>query len=264
MSGNGSLQSILKQSSDQSVRKDELKAKVERDRKNLKIAYYHACKINDQKKFQFEILNRLEDLIDLPYEAPFSARDARHFTSAVQIFQPSDLDDLIDERRIESRCGYVLCSNAPRTDHVPTWKVGKGSANYCTNVCMKKMLYIKTQLCEIPAWERGPREQQEIVLHDDDRDELGITGRPTELRRKLVKADDEELAFERGETKASFRPKQVMTDRIVEKAVTERPQDEKSSGQTSYRAIEGYEPKNKSKKQAKLPSFEEPGSEDDD
>nr|POE82459.1 hypothetical protein CFP56_67629 [Quercus suber] len=238
---------ILEQPSDQPKAQDEQRAKEERDRNNLKIALYHAYKIQDQKNVQVEILNRLESLIDLPSSASFTPQDAKYFTSAVHIFQPSDLDDLVEERRIEGRCGYVLCSNTPRGNIVPTWKVGKGSANYCTDVCMTRMFYVKTQLSEVPAWEREADQQPEIALHHEDQRKAELIQKLEEPRPKPSSADDVELAFERGETKASFRPRQVMTDKIVEKAVIGHALSERF-GQSSYRAIEGYEPKHKAKK----------------
>lgn len=259
------VKSILKQpSTRQNKANDEQKAKLERDRHNLKIALYHAYRIQDQKKVQAEILGRIEGLIDLPASSTFTVQEAKHFSSAIDIFQPSDLGDLIEERRVGGRCGYVVCLNAPRAMTAPAWITSKGGADYCSDICVKKMLYVKTQLSEVPAWERGANDQPDIILHPDDQLERKAVKEVAGPKRKqLIVAHDEELAFERGETKASFRPRQVMTDKIVEKAITSKPNVANVDQSTSHTAIEGYEPRSKLSRKEAIDSDSEDESGDD-
>lgn len=119
------------------------------------------------------------------------------------------------------------------------WKLkAKAMADYCSNDCTRKALYVKTQLSEVPAWERKRGEDPKVVLDADDRVPAvpvsGSAGRPIAAQR--------ELALERGETMSSFRPNQVMTDSIVENAHVATPSTETpDAGTWSHRAIEGYQ-----------------------
>jgi hypothetical protein len=119
------------------------------------------------------------------------------------------------------------------------WKLkGLGAEDYCCNECLKKALYVKSQLSEVPAWEREPGQQPQLVLEGAD----ATCDSPISQARYLSGGKDE-LALERGETASSFRPGQVMTSNVVEKAtVVHKPGDIAKSTTSSHTAIEGYEP----------------------
>ncbi|KAI6895618.1 hypothetical protein KC318_g11171 [Hortaea werneckii] len=254
------VKSILKkqQSSTETPQTDEQQTKAQKDRDNLKLALKHANLIQHQKDVQALILRCIETLLDFPPSPPAEQTAASQFRDAVTLFQPGDYDDLIEERRIDSRCGYALCKREPRISTIgdsASWKFPKGAADYCSNSCWKKSLHVKTQLSEVPVWERDPRVPVIVRLPDGDEPQPnhrpGLEGnddRQSQRAGAVVAgpAEQEELALERGEKAASFRPAQVMQDRIVEKRETVfKPLSSLDQAQVSSTAIEGYEPKRK-------------------
>lgn len=236
----------------------------ERDRKNLDLALQHAYVIQYQKDVQAKILSAIEELLDVPASGTFTAPEAQRFINLAQLFQPSDYDAVIEERRIYGRCGYALCSRAPRTvDPARAWKFPKGSGDWCSETCAKKALYVKTQLSEVPAWERRTDEMPDIVLHGDDREEASLAAAessrtpvhtPAKAQPRLTNSGHTELAQERGEKTASFKPNQVMTESIVEKTVTGKSgkQNQTLPASKSHNSIEGYEPRGVQKPKARF------------
>jgi hypothetical protein len=233
---------------------DEEKALAEKNKRNLDIAMAHANLIQHQKNVEAQILNAITALIDFPASTPFSTKDALTFTALVKAFQPSDYDSLIEERQIDGKCGYALCANQPRSitkGGGAAWKLKKGAKDWCSDSCAKKGLYIKTQLSEVPVWERARDQQPDIQLHEDDLppDSDAVMRRAKRAARvdawRQRVADGEDLAQERGEKPTSFRPNQVMTNLIVEKKKTALPKapefDEEFA--SPYDLIEGYQPK---------------------
>ncbi|WPG99329.1 Hypothetical protein R9X50_00214300 [Acrodontium crateriforme] len=239
------VKSILKQK-----QPADIPTEADRNRRNLAIALHHANLIQAQKDIQAQILLCIEKLLDLPTGSEPTPDEARSFASLVYNFQPSDLDALVEERNIEGKCGYTLCPNSPRSRSIganASWKLSSAAVDYCSDICARKNLYVKTQLGEIPAWQREPGIQAPIVLHEDDQPKSEKTA-AVQSRKPVWKktaADDKDLAMERGETPNGFRPKQVMTDMIVEKSTT-TPRKTKvafKEPNASHTAIEGYEPK---------------------
>ncbi|KAK5699669.1 hypothetical protein LTR97_005798 [Elasticomyces elasticus] len=241
------VKSILKHQNSTTPRLTPEETKAEKDRHNYAIALAHAHRLQDQKDWEARILKAIEVLIEYPSSAPFNSEEANNFTTLVQHFQPSDLDALVEERVIDRKCGYALCGNAPRSVTMGKeveWKVA----------CTRKSAYIETQLSPVPAWERQEDAHPRISLPPDDRSaayerhaETSSQTAVKQLQQSAATAklnNDTELALERGEQAASFRPKQVMTDRIVEKAATVyKPLSSMSGAIISSTAIEGYEPR---------------------
>jgi hypothetical protein len=147
-----------------------------REDHNREIALYHANLIQQRKDVELEILNSMELLIDYPLSGPPytaanpSATDAQSFKQHLRPFQPSDYDALIEERNINEHCGYTLCSKPRAKDGqggkyrligmygkakdfkvVERWEVEK----WCSEECARRALYVRVQLGEGPAWERG-------------------------------------------------------------------------------------------------------------
>lgn len=258
--------SILKQRSTEPkpTLSDEQKAQAERDRRNLDIALHHANKIQAQQDFEALILSNIETLLELPSGSAFTSAETSNFVSLIAPFQPSDFDSLVEERRIDGKCGYVLCANQPRSVTLGTsaaWKLkGQGAGDYCSNDCFRKALYVKTQLSEVPAWERAPGQQPHIVLRGDDRSSIDATKLETARNRQDREANNRELALERGEQAASFRPNQVMADSIVEKANVSHKSPTLGDGTgSSYASIEGYVPMQTRKRTPELSPAAEPG-----
>lgn len=241
--------SILKQGTAASLPTitDEQKEKAERDRWNLGVALFHANKIQSQKDVQAQILANIEVLLDFPADPVFTSSEASRFARLLQPFQPSDFDNLVEERRADGKCGYALCANSPRSSKLGSnvaWKLkGQGAGDYCSNACLEKALYVKAQLSETPVWERAPIQQPQIILHADDRPSKDTPQVAVEDTAAQRVANDQELAHERGDTKTSLRPRQVMSDTIVEKSnVSHGPATLVIGSVPPHDAIEGYIP----------------------
>jgi len=239
--------SILKQPTAQPTLSDEQKATAETNRKHLNTALWHANKIQHRKDVEARIFGNIETLLEFPSANPFTSVDVSRFTSLVRSFQPSDFDNLIEERRIDGKCGYALCSNAPRTESLGTsaaWKLkAKAASDYCSDDCTRKSLYVKTQLNEVPAWERDPAQHPKVVVHLDDRASATRVQPAIATRAVPPRATQNDLALERGDTTSSMRPSQVMTSTVVEHTNTDRATTRPPDAEVaSHTAIEGYEP----------------------
>ena len=173
------------------------------DPRHLAIALHHAHRIQSQKDTEALILDRILDLITLPSSptadpANPSAADAHALKSALIPFQPSDYDNLIQERNIEGHCGYPLCprphrsetasSNGANGSYRITWGAkgsgpgGRGRSmnivpresleKWCSDECGERALYIRVQLAAEPVWERRAADVasgQEILLLEEGR-----------------------------------------------------------------------------------------------
>ncbi len=243
MSAHVPAKSILKQLATQPSLSDEQKAKAEQDRRNLGIALRHANQIQYRKDIEARIFGNIETLLEFPSATPFSPSDAARFASLVRTFQPSDYDNLIEERRIDSKCGYCLCSNRPRSLTMgasAAWKLNAvGASDYCSDRCARKALYVKTQLSEVPAWERAAGQNPRVELDVADRRPAPTLTGVLPLRPR---ADQQVLAEERGENVSSTRPAEVMVATIVESRKAEGPSLHLMSQSGSHAAVEGYEP----------------------
>ncbi|ODH50752.1 hypothetical protein GX48_03068 [Paracoccidioides brasiliensis] len=163
--------------------------------RHLAIALHHAHQIQARKDTESLILSRIEYLLSFPSHplaltSSPSPDDVKAFKEALLPFQPSDYDNLILERNIEGRCGYVLCANEhrreePKAKFRVVWgKKGSGPGGrgremkvvpkeqiekWCSDECAERAMYIRVQLIEQPAWERGPGSAVEILLLEEGR-----------------------------------------------------------------------------------------------
>ncbi|KAH9808776.1 Rtr1/RPAP2 family [Teratosphaeria destructans] len=240
-----------------------------KDRHNLTIALRHAHLLQHQKDVRAQILAAIQHLLDLPATANASpsTADATRFTTLVAIFQPADLDDLVEERNADAKCGYVLCGRPPRSATLgasAVWKVGEQGMRFCSTTCTQRLYFVKTQLCSTPAWERVPGQQAPIVLHEDDRRGRDVAA--AEYARN-VRRVQQELALERNETGGGVGDRvkagKVMVERVVEKRRTAfRPLNSVQGARVSSTAIEGYEPQ--MRKLSKTRAADEDDDVDDD
>lgn len=248
--------SILKQTPPQSkpTLSDEQKAQAERNRRKLGLALHHANKIQNRKDIEAQILANIETLLDSPAGPSPTPTEAAEFVGRIALFQPSDFSALVEERKADGKCGYALCPKPPRVVTLSSggiWKLkGEGAADYCSNECLKKALYVKTQLSEVPAWERETGQNVKIELFGDDSSLVQAEGQVA-ARAPI----DRELALERGEQAGSFRSGKVVADRIVEKtnlSHTTPPM----SGRTEHvhDSIEGYVPSKRPEQTEQPPS----------
>lgn len=241
--------------------------------KALEVATQHATIIHHRRDVEDLISSSLIALSEFPLSRSPSLSasspapsDISTFLSGVRLFQPSDYDDLIEERNANGLCGYTLCPN-PRTRTTGSWKmVNWGSKDFnivpkkeierwCSQACARRAMYIKVQLSETAAWERAGIESIRIELYeepvkkdktqdDDAANHLAqdLAALKLDAQRKAAK-DARELALERGDVdgKEKERPVQVT---IQEKKVT-GVVEEPSLGQDGdgHLLLEGYKTK---------------------
>lgn len=150
------------------------------DPRHLAVALHHAHRIQAQKDAEKLILDRILELVAFPSSpdadpAEPSAADVTAFKAALLPFQPSDYDNLIQERNIEGRCGYALCPREhrkedPRAKYRIIWgPKGSGQGGrgremkvvpreklemWCSDECAERAMYVRVQLAEEPVWER--------------------------------------------------------------------------------------------------------------
>lgn len=250
--------SILKQPSHNS--------KADNDRE---VALAHASLIQQRKDTETEILEAIEALVDLPslgQEDPThsSTSDYLSVKKALNIFQPSDFDALIEERNINRRCGYVLCPNRNRLqDTKATFRLlhsgSRGSQSlkvvptkdlekWCSDECSRRALWLRIQLAEEPAWERRDKWSRSFTMlngqprHDEGgtvaalsakMQDLGIDPQIPPLTQTM-----DELALERGDRCSSIRPTRGVDLNVVENPIRHRQVEAPTEG--SYDTIEGH------------------------
>ncbi|KAM3433930.1 hypothetical protein NHJ13734_006231 [Beauveria thailandica] len=149
------------------------------------IAMHHARVVQHRKDLEAEILDSLILLSEYPlvrgpsYSASRPASsDAAGFQTLVRLFQPSDYDDLVEERHVNGLCGYTLCAR-PHRDTGPggEWTITRGGhivrrrdvERWCSQACARRALYVKVQLSETAAWERAGIAEIRIDLLDEGR-----------------------------------------------------------------------------------------------
>ncbi|TKA31411.1 hypothetical protein B0A50_02257 [Salinomyces thailandicus] len=253
------IKSILKSATTSLDNQQNDKTRAQKDRENLTIALKHAHLIQHQKNLQALILSAIETLLDFPplnsTTTPTSPPPTPPQTQLLNLlspFQPSDLDDLVTERRIDGKCGYALCPNPPRSSTAPSWKLKPNTAinpsDYCSKPCQFRTQHIRDQLSPIPAWERDPSQPPIRIRLLDEPEE------PTNPTKPVATATEAHhdgsgphkiLAAERADNPTSTRPARVLSPFIVEKAPKPFVPKVSSLGsaKVSSTAIEGYEPR---------------------
>ncbi|OAA50475.1 DUF408 domain protein [Metarhizium rileyi] len=210
------LKSILKNS----LSEVGTAARSEKEAKEIAIA--HAKLLQHRKGLEAEILDSVVLLSEYPLDrvSSYSASnpapsDASGFKTHVRLFQPSDYDDLIEERNVNELCGYALCASPRRKLGAGgEWKLTssgdivkrKDLERWCSPACAKRALFVKVQLNETAAWERAGIADIQIDLLDEDEPPDTEADRAVRQLREL-KLDEqrqaaqgaEALALERGE-----------------------------------------------------------------
>jgi RNA polymerase II-associated protein 2 len=233
-----------------------------REQRNREIALYHANLIQAQKDVEKEILDALETLMEFPAD-PFSTSsnpspaDVATFKQLILPFQPSDYDDLFEERRIAEKCAYVFCSNPPKTSgrggkfkfvggkKGQDFKVVERNKTecWCSPECAHRALYIRVQLDEEPAWlRRGDAAPQIQLLTERDEDEKRDA---IAKDHQALKEDLERLKIERGEEGKMVTPSGIIKDKIVEREAILAPEAPKPDLDVAESGgiIEGYAPR---------------------
>ena len=266
--------SILKEPSDM-VTSQSPTATKSRDERNREIALYHANLIQAQKDIEAGILEALETFIDFPTDpsttpANPTLTDTSAFQKLIHPFTPSDYDDLVDERRLAGKCGYVFCSKALNiTGGGGRFKIfGKKSGQefkvvarakvecWCSADCARRAMFVKVQLIEEPAWERrsNSTHEIEILARDTEADaSLEPTGNSASRDRGKLDRAMRNMIIERGDESKPARSVNMIMETLVERHTVQPPiaPNKEESQWTSHEAIEGYAPKTKSSKEAK-------------
>lgn len=210
------LKSILKNSV------SEAGAAARSEKEAREIAMAHAKLLQHRKELQAEILDSVVLLSEYPlvrttaHSASNPApSDVSGFKTHVRLFQPSDYDELIEERNVNELCGYTLCAK-PRRQTGPggEWKLTssgdivkrKDIEKWCSPACAQRALFIKVQLNETAAWERAgiPDIQIDLLSEDksteteEDRAARQLGELKLEEQRQAAE-DAKALALERGD-----------------------------------------------------------------
>lgn len=155
------------------------KTEVETKQEHIRqIAVSHAQDIERKKSTQNKVLDLILDAYDLPSKkdvdpaTPITA-DLVRFRECLSFFRPSDLDELVDERNIDDRCGYALCGKAldkqPAAGKVWSNKLGrlierKAPNQFCSHECGVRNTFVRNQLSTEPAWTRVEKPQEIRIL----------------------------------------------------------------------------------------------------
>jgi len=231
------------------------------------IAIQHATIIQHRKELEAVVLDSIVALSEFPLvrtatqtaERPAKS-DVALFKSYVRLFQPSDYDDLIIERKSNGLCGYALCPKpSPRLGSGGRWKlvnVGRSDFDiqsreelekWCSQDCKRRALWIRIQLEETTAWERENNADIIINLLGEDIimpvDETADALARLQLdEKKKAEAANSALALERGNDPDSVGLVEVSIHEKVARApdafedATQRSDDDDDDDQT----IEGY------------------------
>ncbi|MCJ1227590.1 hypothetical protein MMC12_004246 [Toensbergia leucococca] len=222
------LKSILKKSNGYALSNTSPPSLLSREDRNRETALYHANLIQQRKDVETLILSSTETLLDFPSStisdpAHPSPEDADMVKAMLKPFQPSDYDSLIEERNIDHKCGYVLCSRQCRHENTNAkfriiQGIGQGSEllkvvekgkleQWCSVECGKRALFLRVQLSEVPAWTRTSFADGAIMLLEEEDDAQKETtdmvrrmqGINFNIEERNTSSDLQDLAIERGE-----------------------------------------------------------------
>jgi RNA polymerase II-associated protein 2 len=154
---------------------------LSREDRARETAVKHATIIQQQRDHETRIFQSVATLSTYPLStspehtaASPSPSDASSFKALVRLFQPTDFDDLVEERNSSGRCGYALCPMPRRRLDGAKWTLSKGEVipadevqKWCSTECVCRALWVRVQLSETAAWERAGLDSIEIELHNE-------------------------------------------------------------------------------------------------
>ncbi|KAL8973814.1 MAG: hypothetical protein Q9197_001947 [Variospora fuerteventurae] len=246
-----------------------------REERNRQAALHHANLLQYRKDIEARNLSSTETLLDLPSSPSATSQqpstaDFQTVKDALRTFQPSEFDALVEERNIDRRCGYMLCSqNNRRQDHGGKYRIVTGKreidfkvvdpkdlGRWCSDECGKMALYLRVQLSKEPAWTRDWQADKPLELYNEGersakRHDIGqsissIVVTAEEGRRENMQERMKDLAVERGDRTNIDRVSTKVAIRVKENEHggrrTPRPPS-REDGEEG--AIEGYIPKGK-------------------
>lgn len=245
---------------------------VSREDRIRDTAIHHANLLQQRKDSEALILSSIETLLDFPPSpstdpACPSGEDVNYASKLLKSFQPSDYDSLIEERNINKKCGYLLCSQPNRQqDTNAKYRIlhdnDKGThglkfverrmmEQWCSEYCGKRALYVRVQLSDEPAWMRMTGSGSDILFMDEDNDIYGLIEGLQESKFGVDTKEDKilaamkDLSIERGDKNYQRRPASLAQVKIREnKASKVAPERESDLDGTCAMSdsIEGYTP----------------------
>lgn len=223
--------------------------------KAREIALYHAHIIQNQKNIELAILESVELLLDFPTTnnpaSHPSDRDVTEFKKNLVHFQPSDYDDLIEERNIVHKCGYPLCplQNKLQPTKAKFRVLDKGRRivetkqleRFCSDECARRGLWIRVQLNEEPAWLRVGEDGQvgqggaeyKITLLEEEK------GKQREARDNAFKGEVRKLVDQLQDIGISGTGLLAPSARSQAQLTTESPATDSLAGQLQVMALSG-------------------------
>lgn len=238
------------------------------DQRNRDVALHHATLIQQQRDIEEDIFQSMLKLIDMPTAenadpASPSEADIDLLRRHLRLFSAKDFDELIDERKANGQCGYVLCPRPHRVEpSTAKFRIITKSQDmkivpreslevWCSDECAERAMFVKVQISDEPAWLRepggGPMELN--VMHADPSSSNvhclplrlksgGGTDNATGISQGLA-----DLRIERGDSSTSTRPGMVMKSTVDEKEAVAPAREPTAGVVDATNAVEGYTPK---------------------
>ncbi|KAI9152075.1 putative RNA polymerase II subunit B1 CTD phosphatase RPAP2 [Paramyrothecium foliicola] len=228
------------------------------------VAIQHARILQHRKELETQILEDLIILSEFPAErspactaANPASSDVSGFKKHVRLFQPSDYDDLIEERNVNGLCGYTLCAR-PRRDAGPggEWKITRSGdivrrkdfEMWCSQQCARRALYVKVQLNETAAWERAGIPDIEIDLLEENKpqvsEEDAVAKKLENLKledKRQAARDSAALALERGDRNP--QPNKIKVTLREKNTSAPGPVEDMADAGDDHLRVEGYRSK---------------------
>lgn len=242
------------------------------DERHRDVALHHATLIQQQKDVEEEIFQSMLKLIEMPSTkdadpASPTQTDIDLLSRHLRLFSTRDFDELIDERKANGQCGYVLCPRPHRVEPSTAKFRIITKANdmkivpreslevWCSDECAERAMFLKVQITDEPAWLREPGGAPM---------KLDVMGAPSSngtikslpLRLKSDSNADNttslsqglaDLRIERGDNSASARPDIAMSLNLKEREAVAPASAPVAGFAESSNAVEGHVPKGKSK-----------------
>ncbi|KAI8639960.1 Rtr1/RPAP2 family-domain-containing protein [Parasitella parasitica] len=167
---------------------------------------------------------------------------------AVAYLQPKTYKEVVEERVVQSWCGYPLCDDAPKLQELQKFKISLSRrkvydqselANYCSDACYHKSKYYALQLSDEPVWYRdfNRASTAHVILKDEDF-EAAVH---QERKKTQIQKSGQEVRDEYVQHLLGNIPKNVDGELQVIEKTTEAPPMALFNSQTDvYDTIEGY------------------------
>jgi hypothetical protein len=241
---------------------------------HMEVAMRHAKVIQTQKDVDNLNFEALEKLLDYPLSDKADVKspgqpDMVSASELLQLFRPVDFTELIEERRLADKCGYILCPLPPikeKTSSKNKIVRNKGQTiivpkdkteAWCSPQCVRRAAYVKYQLKTDPGWLRlndekiiflfpsgevdirKPISEIKGVKPSSSERALSLPFRPAPSSRLATSSKVPSIALNGDEEALGDRP-------ILSSMVVERQHDIPSydppeiEDETAHKSIEGY------------------------